>query len=515
MKKKVRILILAAALLLPAGILLLAEHGADGAVIRTPGDALWYAFVTLTTVGYGDLYPVTLPGRLAGALYLLLSAGLFAAIAAAVFQALRGTLLPRLRLRFARTGRLWFFSDDGEAARALAADLLRTEPDGTAVFCGVSPDGGAGLPRGAVPVPFGIREAVSLCRPERASAFLIGEDAAENVRLAGALAGSGVLRFCRGETRPGDPDLRFFDGALLTARTYWRDHPLRAEEKTVLLAGGGSLAEALLTQALLSQCRVPFSCCEVHLFGDWAEYRACHPALVRSLSGAGGAQDRLVFHEGAEDAPEALPELVRTADRIVFCAADPDENARAADRLLRWFPTGGAVHAACPEDAFPGRAFGGWAEVYTRDLVLGEALDARAQALHEAWRRGAAAPGWAALPPFLKASNRAAADHADTKVRLLLPERDGLPLSEADRREAERRAADADAGLREKMRRCEHERWTRFHLLYNWRCGPARDEAARTHPCLVPYEALPEEERAKDDAAWRLLAAPAAEEDTP
>ena len=122
---------------------------------------------------------------------------------------------------------------------------------------------------------------------------------------AGALAGSGVLRFCRGETRPGDPDLRFFDGALLTARTYWRDHPLRAKERTVLLAGGGSLAEALLTQALLSQCRVPFSCCEVHLFGDWAEYRACHPALVRSLSGAGGAQDRLVFHEGAESAPEA------------------------------------------------------------------------------------------------------------------------------------------------------------------------------------------------------------------
>ena len=324
MKKKVRILILAAALLLPAGILLLSERGADGAVIRTPGDALWYAFVTLTTVGYGDLYPVTLPGRLAGALYLLLSAGLFAAIAAAVFQALRGTLLPRFRLRFARTGRLWFFSDDGEAARALAADLLRSEADGVAVFCGVSPDCGAGLPRGAVPVPFGIREAVSLCRPERASAFLIGEDAAENVRLAGALAGSGVLRFCRGETRPGDPDLRFFDGALLTARTYWRDHPLRAKERTVLLAGGGSLAEALLTQALLSQCRVPFSCCEVHLFGDWAEYRACHPALVRSLSGDGGAQDRLIFHEGAESAPEALPELVRTADRIVFCAADPD-----------------------------------------------------------------------------------------------------------------------------------------------------------------------------------------------
>lgn len=35
------------------------------------GDALWWAIVTFTTVGYGDLFPVTAPGRLAGVLMLL------------------------------------------------------------------------------------------------------------------------------------------------------------------------------------------------------------------------------------------------------------------------------------------------------------------------------------------------------------------------------------------------------------------------------------------------------------
>ncbi len=52
------------------------EQGSDSG-IQTAGDAVWWAFVTVTTVGYGDLYPVTTGGRIVASVLMTVGVGFF------------------------------------------------------------------------------------------------------------------------------------------------------------------------------------------------------------------------------------------------------------------------------------------------------------------------------------------------------------------------------------------------------------------------------------------------------
>ena len=45
--------------------------------IKTAEDAIWWAYVTITTVGYGDKFPVTTEGRIIAAALMTVGVGLF------------------------------------------------------------------------------------------------------------------------------------------------------------------------------------------------------------------------------------------------------------------------------------------------------------------------------------------------------------------------------------------------------------------------------------------------------
>lgn len=81
-----QVVLLSASLLILIGALgvLDAERGDPDATIRSFGDALWWAMATVTTVGYGDLYPVTTAGRWVAAALMLLGISVLGVVTAGV-----------------------------------------------------------------------------------------------------------------------------------------------------------------------------------------------------------------------------------------------------------------------------------------------------------------------------------------------------------------------------------------------------------------------------------------------
>lgn len=78
----VSVMLLAFTLLVFSSILILDCEDVPEANIKTASDALWWSFASITTVGYGDKYPVTVGGRLIAAILMTVGVGLFGTLTA-------------------------------------------------------------------------------------------------------------------------------------------------------------------------------------------------------------------------------------------------------------------------------------------------------------------------------------------------------------------------------------------------------------------------------------------------
>ena len=56
------------------------EEPVPGSNIKNGGDALWFAIVTISTVGYGDLFPITSAGRVIGGIMIVVGVGIFSVL---------------------------------------------------------------------------------------------------------------------------------------------------------------------------------------------------------------------------------------------------------------------------------------------------------------------------------------------------------------------------------------------------------------------------------------------------
>jgi hypothetical protein len=139
-------------------------------------------------------------------------------------------------------------------------------------------------------------------------------------------------------------------------------------------------------------------------------------------------------------------------------------------------------------------------------LAAGEMDEVLARAMHEHYVRTQQAKGetpeqnpsladWEDLEESLKESSRRFAEGIAEKLRaagcVLVPTPAG----------AGRRSFQFTDGEVEALAQMEHDRWAADLERDGWRWGRVKDPASKTHPLLVPWSELSEEDRDKDRAA--------------
>lgn len=486
-------------------LLLASESKAEGSSIHSIGDAVWYSIITLTTVGYGDISPVTAAGKVLGILLALCSLGLFAALIGVLMSFINGQAMPRMRLRSSKDRKWYAVNEENAQSAVFASSVLADDPGAMIVF------------RHSDQKCMDNRSVIRLdCSPEELADikdsasgikyFCMGGDSWNNYRQAMEAAAIGIDTFCLTDLGSDavTGKLHTVSRKEIISRNYWRDHPVRKDEKTIVLIGSGEIAAELLERGLLTNVFEPGRYITYHVFDRSSRFSKTHPEAVRALCGGDPDNDALFLHD---DCWEYSRDIIRSADRIIICEDDDKSDLRIYEELVKLFPTAAEVHVRLNADAKRIISFGSDRTVFNVRSFIRDDINRLAATLNDIYNEGQDRPaGWEELSDHLKRSNIAVADHMIVKARFLLDDDSITDLSEQNCRMAYGVFCKADPKLRISCMEMEHRRWMRFYQMYNWKYGPEKDELMRCHPMMLPYKELNETDKEKDAFAWEMFA---------
>ncbi len=490
-------------------LLVQVEKNAEGATIRSMSEAMWYSLVTFTTVGYGDLAPVTHAGRIIASVFLLIGIGLlgfFIGFMTEFFAKMRPVFILAMN-----TDKPWYvFTDKSAHAMIFAENLKAIRPNALIIYAETDESKKSSK---HISVLWNVEEILE----RRGSLYdahilCMKENEMENFLDAVDLADIGVSTICLANFTPAHHpvNINFFSLTDCTARVFWQQFPIKKKKETIMIIGFGTAGSVILDRALEMNVIYGDQAISYHVFGDGSEYcrNRKHLADIVSLNEISTEKDSVIFHDSPWNQDE---KLISDADRIILCADSEWDNIQILHTIQKFFAIKGELYIYNSNVRGVATSFGRTTELLTPAFVLHNCLSDMALCRHELFRffYGDGVPFWEDISSLTKDENYITTDHISIKTRILLGgEALDRPFDEIPSVILQR-AADAFAALgddeKDQLRRLEHERNLRFYKLHNFSYGDKIDDEKRENPMIKPYDELDERERQIAETGWMLI----------
>lgn len=499
-------------------ILYCSESAHDGAVIRTFGDAFWYSLVTLTTVGYGDLVPVTPLGHVVGIVFLFLSAGMMVTLFGAVMSFVTSEGMPFFMLSRQKHKNWYYFADYGVESNTLAANIYKEDPNALIIYGEKRGNHSEGPNYPCLYLSSSLDRIIAQKKNMglKCKVFLMRENDIGINRQTANLYELPVEVYAR-TTNGQDKisrNIHFFHSYECCARQYWRSRPLCRHEHTIVLIGFGNYGYSILKRAILTNIISIDQHVTYHIFGDAREFLAIHYRLgeLFSINEESDTRDALIFHDEMWAENHSLMEQ---ADRIIIGEDDEQKGWGIFWKLNKYYRITGSVDLRSSRNVPGISCFGKNEDIYTSQQIIRTELNKAAIMMNEIFRRSVsyATLSWDRLDDFHRQSKIVAADHLLMKTRILLNDESITELTASAVKRAYNRYCETKSSeeAAEMYRKLDHMRWIRFYIFYNWSHGLVRDDTERQHPMVCSYEELTLEQKMEGDAAWELMGSISAE----
>ncbi|MCR4923515.1 MAG: potassium channel family protein, partial [Lachnospiraceae bacterium] len=248
------------------------EKNVPGSNIHNLGQAIWYSLATFTTVGYGDLYPVSGWGRVVASVFLILGIGLLS-----FFVGFMVEFIARVRpiiILTTHADKPWYiFTDRSPHAVIFAENLKQVRPDALIIYAETKSENAKSSKELAV--LWTVDELVQ----KRGSLYdlhimCMKENEMENFLDAVRLAEIDVPIICLANFMPSHypMNINFFSLKDCTARVFWQQYPVEKKDETIILIGFGQAGHMLLDRGLELNVLYKDQNIRYHVFGQGDDY---------------------------------------------------------------------------------------------------------------------------------------------------------------------------------------------------------------------------------------------------
>ncbi len=490
-------------------ILVEIEKRDPSSTIHSLGEAFWYSLVTLTTIGYGDFYPVTPAGRLIASIFVILGIGLLGFFVGFMLEFV-SRIKPIILLSI-HTAKPWYIFTDKSAYSMIFADNIKAvRPDAVIIYSGTKDDDKSSK---TISVQWSPAELLER-RGSLYDAHLmcLKDNEMENFLDATMLSDTGAPIVCMANFTPSHHpmNISFFSLTDCTARLFWQQYPIKKKDEIIIMIGFGAAGSVLLDRALELNVLYEDQNIQYHVFGNSDEYcrnRKRLPEIV-SINEPSDSRDSVIFHDTPWNTDEIL---LGKADRIILCDDSEQENIAVLQTLQKFFSYIGELYIYNSNVRSVATPFGQTRDILTPAFVLHNTLTDMALCRHEMMRfySGGNIPLWEDLDSQIKDMNYTTTDHISLKVHMLLG--DEAPCQPFDDIPSKtlRKASmvwnslsdDQKAGLK----KLEHERMTRFYYLHNYQFAEKTNDDARENSLLKSYDELNDTEKQMVEVSWYLI----------